>query len=188
MKKPLVVNLFGVPGAGKSTGAATVFAELKKAGINAELVTEFAKDKTWEHNMMALDCQEYVFGKQSYRLCRCRNNVEVIVTDSPLPLTLIYNKNPALDYNFDKVVMNVFNTYNNYNYYIHRVKPYNPRGRNQTEAESNALKEPIKDLLANYKIKYKEVTGDDIGYQFIIKDVLKEITNKSVDGDVCGNN
>ena len=34
----LIVNLFGVPGAGKSTGAAQVFANLKKKGINAELV------------------------------------------------------------------------------------------------------------------------------------------------------
>ena len=122
MKKPLVVNLFGAPGAGKSTGAAIVFAELKKAGVNAELVTDFAKDKTWEHNMMALGCQEYVFGKQSYRLRRCRDDVEVIVTDSPLPLGLIYNNNPALDHNFTNVVMNVFNTYDNHNYYINRLQ------------------------------------------------------------------
>ena len=44
----LVVNLFGAPGAGKSTGAAYIFSQLKMAGINAELVTEFAKDKVWE--------------------------------------------------------------------------------------------------------------------------------------------
>ena len=41
----LVVNLFGVPGAGKSTGAAYIFSQLKMAGVNAELITEFAKDK-----------------------------------------------------------------------------------------------------------------------------------------------
>lgn len=46
----LVVNLFGVPGAGKSTGAAYIFSQLKMAGINAELITEFAKDKVWEEN------------------------------------------------------------------------------------------------------------------------------------------
>ena len=44
----IVVNLFGAPGAGKSTGAAYIFAMLKMAGINAELVTEFAKDKVYE--------------------------------------------------------------------------------------------------------------------------------------------
>lgn len=40
-----VVNLFAQPGAGKSTGAAYIFAKLKMAGVNAELITEFAKDK-----------------------------------------------------------------------------------------------------------------------------------------------
>ena len=178
MKKPLVVNLFGAPGAGKSTGAAIVFAELKKAGINAELVTEYAKDKTWEHNMMALGCQEYVFGKQSYRLRRCRDDVEVIVTDSPLPLGLIYNNNPVLDHNFTNVVMNVFNTYDNHNYYINRVKPYNPKGRNQTEEESDALQTPIIALLFANDIPYKEVNGDDEGYKSIIEDILKEFVCK----------
>jgi hypothetical protein len=171
MKKPVVVNLFGAPGAGKSTGAAIVFAELKKAGINAELVTEFAKDKTWEHNMMALGCQEYVFGKQSYRLRRCRDDVEVIVTDSPLPLGLIYNNNPALDQNFTNVVMNVFNTYDNHNYYITRVKPYNPKGRNQTEEESDALAKPILFLLIDNNIPYTMIAGNDEGYQSIVDDI-----------------
>ena len=46
----LIINLFGAPGAGKSTGAAYVFSQLKAAGVNAELVTEFAKDKVWEAN------------------------------------------------------------------------------------------------------------------------------------------
>ena len=57
MKKPLVVNLAGAPGAGKSTGAAYIFTRLKQLGVNCELVGEFAKDKTWEHNMLALSCQ-----------------------------------------------------------------------------------------------------------------------------------
>lgn len=49
-EKMLVVNLFGTPGAGKSTGVAYIFSNLKMRGINAELVTEFAKDMVWEDN------------------------------------------------------------------------------------------------------------------------------------------
>ena len=174
-KKPLVINLFGAPGAGKSTGAAIVFAELKKRGVNAELVTEFAKDKTWEHNAMALGCQEYVFGKQSYRLARCRADVDVIVTDSPLPLSLLYVSDPALmcDSAFQKVVMNVFNSYNNLNYYVNRVKPYNPKGRNQTENESNILAMGVKLLLEENGIVHKEINGDEAGYTAVVEEVAE---------------
>lgn len=174
-KKPLVINLFGAPGAGKSTGAAIVFAELKKRGVNAELVTEFAKDKTWEHNAMALGCQEYVFGKQSYRLARCRADVDVIVTDSPLPLSLLYVSDPALlgDGAFQKVVMNVYNNYNNLNYYVNRVKPYNPKGRNQTENESNILAMGVKLLLEENGIVHKEINGDDAGYAAVVEEVAE---------------
>lgn len=81
--KTLVVNLFGTPGAGKSTGAAYIFSELKMRGINAELVTEFAKDKVWENNDEVFKNQAYIFGKQSYKMSRCRDKVDVIITDSP---------------------------------------------------------------------------------------------------------
>ena len=47
MTNTLVVNLYGAPGSGKSTGAAYIFAKLKMLGVNCELITEFAKDKVW---------------------------------------------------------------------------------------------------------------------------------------------
>ena len=121
MKSPIVVNLAGSPGAGKSTGAAKIFSELKMLGINCELVGEVAKDITWEHNMTALSCQEYVFGKQSYRLARCRNDVDVIITDSPLPLTIIYTQNPDIKKPLTDLVMAIFDSYNNLNFFINSL-------------------------------------------------------------------
>lgn len=171
MKKPIVINLTGAPGAGKSTGAAIVFAALKKLGVNCELVCEFAKDKTWENNLKALSCQEYVFGKQSYRLARCRDDVDVIITDSPLPLSIIYNTNPAIEDSYKKLVMDVFNTYNNVNFYVTRVKPYNPKGRNQTELESDGIATKLKNLYQELNIPYETINGDDTGYQYIIDTV-----------------
>ena len=41
----LMFSLCGAPGAVKSTGAAYMFSKLKMLGVNAELVTEYAKDK-----------------------------------------------------------------------------------------------------------------------------------------------
>lgn len=179
-KVPLVINLFGAPGAGKSTGAAYIFSELKQRGVNAELVTEFAKDKTWEGNLLALSCQEYVFGKQSYRLARCRDDVDVIVTDSPLPLAIIYNKNPALGRPFNQVVLNVFDTYDNVNFFIKRGKAYNPKGRNQTEAESDALAEDILHMLDYHRIDYGIVEGDIDGYEYILDRAFDKLASKGV--------
>lgn len=172
MNKPIVVNLTGAPGAGKSTGAAYIFSELKQRGINCELVGEFAKDKTWEHNTTALTCQEYVFGKQSYRLARCRDDVDVIITDSPLPLSIIYNTNPAIEESFPKLVMDIFNTYDNLNIFLIRVKPYNPKGRNQTEEESDELSIKIQQLYDKLNIPYNVVNGNTEGYKDVVDYVL----------------
>jgi nicotinamide riboside kinase len=175
MKKPIVVNLTGAPGAGKSTGAAKIFSELKMLGINCELVGEFAKDKTWEHNITALNCQEYIFGKQSYRLARCRNEVDVIITDSPLPLSIIYTKDEKIKEPLTQLVMAIFDSYENINFFINRTTPYNPKGRNQTAKESDALSVEIEELYQRLNIPYTEITGDEEGYQKAIAKVITKL-------------
>lgn len=177
----LVVNLFGVPGCGKSTGAAYLFYRLKAAGINAELVTEFAKDKVWEENSTALSNQAYIFGKQAYKIARCADKVDVVITDSPLPLCVFYNKDPVLGEDFNKVVMNVFNSYTNINFLLHRVKPYNPSGRLQTEKESDAMHKPIKKLLDDNNIKYvQNVPGNKDGYKRMFEYIMASLNTQKI--------
>lgn len=175
MKKPIVVNLFAGPGAGKSTAAAYIFSQLKMKGINCELITEFAKDKTWEKNYSALRCQEYVFGKQSYKMDRCRDQVDVIITDSPLPLGIFYNQNPVLGRHYESLVMDVFNTYDNLNFFINRKKPYNPVGRNQTEEEAKEIDERIKTFCQKHDISYLIKDGTELGYIDIVDITLRYI-------------
>lgn len=184
MNKPIVVNLFGPPGCGKSTGAAYIFAMLKMHGVNCELVTEFAKDKIWEHNTTALNDQAYVFGKQCYRISRCADQVDVIVTDSPLLLSVIYNNSPVLGETFNKTVLDVFNSYSNLNYMLRRVKPYNTSGRNQTEEESDNLENDIENMLTRNSIDFKYAAGDIDGYHNVFTDILEnlnkgEMTNET---------
>lgn len=170
----ILVNLFGAPGAGKSTGAAYIFSQLKMRGINAELVTEFAKDKVWEGSKAVFENQAYIFGKQYFRISRCADQVDVIVTDSPLLLSILYNNDEDLGGTFDAVVRRVAKKYNSKNYYLKRVKDYNPSGRFQTEEESDEIAVELKRLLDREGVEYKVRRGDVIGYEQIVEDVMRE--------------
>lgn len=174
----LMVNLFGAPGAGKSTGAAYIFSQLKIRDVNAELVTEFAKDKTWERNKKALENQMYMFGKQLFRITRCQDDVDVIITDSPLLLNTIYNHNPILGEEFNNLVFKIFNSYNNLNYYIKRVKKYNSSGRNQTEEESDQIADKVLKMLNDREVKFTSVEGQLNNYSQIVEDVMEVLNGK----------
>lgn len=171
----IVVNLFGVPSAGKSTGAAYIFSKLKMNGINTELITEFAKDKVWEKSEEVFNNQVYIFGKQSFKISRVKDKVDVIITDSPLPLSVFYNNDEVLGKPFNDLVMNVFNSYYNKNYLLLRDKPYNPVGRFQTEEESNALHEPMVNLLKSNNITYTIKRGNANDYDSIVDEIIKEL-------------
>lgn len=180
----IVVNLFGAPGAGKSTGAAYIFSQLKlKYNINAELVTEFAKDKVWEDNAKALDNQAYVFGEQSYRISKMDGKVDIVVTDSPLLLSKLYNSSSILGESFNETVVKVFNSYTNMNFFINRVKKYNPAGRLQTEEESDKLSTKLFKELQELSVPFEMINGDLEGYNKIIDEI---IAYKSMcDNDNC---
>ncbi len=169
----IVVNFFAPPGAGKSTTVAFVFSQLKMEGVNVELITEFAKDKTWERNSMALANQMYIAGKQFFKLSRVDGQVDIAVVDSPLPLSILYNNNPVLGEDFNKTIMNLFNSYNNMNFYINRVKEYNPKGRNQTEKESDEIDHKLRAITSTYEIPCTEINGDRLGARFAFETVLE---------------
>ena len=174
-RQPLLINISGAPGAGKSTLSAYVFAKLKMMGINCELVTEFAKDKVWEKNNEALSNQIYIFAKQYYRITRCVGKVDVIITDSPLFLSPFYNKDPDIDEPLKELVAKIVAKYDNLNYFLRRVKKYNPIGRLQTEAESNEYGIRIKDMLKSFGIKFKEIDGDLMSADMIVQDVIEKL-------------
>lgn len=174
--KTIVVNLFGEPSAGKSTAAMSITANLKRAGINAEYVSEFAKDKVYEHNEEVFAHQEYIFGKQSFKMGRVRNNVQVIVTDSPLLFNILYNDdNKILGEDFNKVVLNMFNSYDNRNYVLTRRHKYEDEGRRQNEKESAEVRDNLLKLLADLNIPYKRFTSSKEDCTTIVNEIVKEI-------------
>ena len=174
-KNTIIVNLFAGPGAGKSTGAAYVFAKLKLAGIDCEYVSEFAKDKVWENNSEVFKNQFYITGKQSFKISRCFGKVDVIITDSPIALGAVYADTEGLKL----ASIQEFNKYekNNLNVFIERKKKYNPNGRNQTEEEAKEIDISVKKFLVNNNISFVSVYGDEEGYDILVKTV-KELLKK----------
>jgi hypothetical protein len=170
--QPLVINLFAAPGTGKSTMCAGLFYELKSAGINAEMCREYAKDLVWGNRLTTLNDQIYLFGKQHHRMFILQEDVDVIITDCPLPMNLIYSGDRYPEC-FQDTVIWAFNQYNNYNVLLNRVKKYNPKGRTQTEEESDAKQKEILTVLSKYNIPYYESTGDKAGLAEVLADVMK---------------
>lgn len=160
----IIVNLFGAPGAGKSTTRAGVFHKLKLAGCSVEEVVEFAKDLVWEERHMALACQPYIFAKQLKNLERIMGKVSVIVTDSPLLLSSFYIQRHApkrYPESFCRYVEDQFNSMNAINFLLRRVKPYNPVGRLQDESDSNQIAVELLDFLDVRNIPFNVVDGDE---------------------------
>jgi hypothetical protein len=151
-KNTLVVNLFGGPGSGKSTTMAGVFSELKWMNINCEQAPEFAKEKVWEGSTSILDNQIYIFGKQLHSLFRLNGKVDIIVTDSPILLSLIYGKKNGE--NFGKLVLEKHYDFRNLNVFLKRKKKYNPCGRLQNEEEAIEIDNKIKDMLGKNTIEH----------------------------------
>lgn len=173
MKSTLLVNLYAGPGAGKSTGAAYIFAKLKMAGVDCEYVSEYAKDRVWQDDQFPLQhCQLYVTGKQCLKIYRLLGKVDVIVTDSPIAVGAMYTTEKPYQ---DVCLYEAKKYKNTYNLFVNRFKPYNQNGRNQTEEEAKEIDRKIKAFLTDNNLEFKEINGTEEGYNAIVKDIIERL-------------
>lgn len=79
-----LINVYGGPGAGKTTVAATIFAHLKQTGRHAELCLEYAKELVYRGGigpgMEDLIMEEQLWRHDTYVI----GEVDYVVTDAPL--------------------------------------------------------------------------------------------------------
>lgn len=167
VQRPTIINLFGGPGVGKSTLAAHTFYHLKSMGLNCELVTEYAKDLVWKQAHRVLQNELYVFAKQNLRLAMIGDQVDYIVTDSPILLPILYDQDR--DPIFRQLVVHWFHKYNNVNFLIDRKKVYSPVGRTHTEPEARALDGLIQNMLDTERIPYHIIHDPATGWESIQK-------------------
>lgn len=158
----VVINLFGGPGAGKSSTAAGLFFKMKsdKHVKSVELITEFAKDLVYAERFKELkNNQIYISAKQHHRMEIVRDQVDYLITDSPLLLGLIYKPNNYYNF-FEPLLKELYFSFNNFNILLRRVKEYKGYGRTQKEEKAKKIDNEIRELLNKNNIKYHVVNGD----------------------------
>ena len=171
----IVVNLFAGPGVGKSTNAARIFADLKMKGVNCEMALEFAKDKVWEESFRTMDDQIYIFGKQFHRIWRLKDKVDVIICDSPLPNSIVYDKENSKA--FHELIIEQFNKFQNLTFYLKRSATYQAEGRLQSEEEAKKVDEIVRNVLIDYKIPFVTLDIDNTA-KSVVEIVMDELNKQ----------
>lgn len=158
-KETIVVNIIGGPGVGKSILTSEIFSELKREGISCDIAAEYIKKKLREKALKAIESQIYIFAKQQFQLYSLKNEVDVIVTDSPIFFSAIYDKSkcPMLR----ALIMKEFNKYNNINYLLLRDESfeYEQEGRYQDLAGAKLVDTQMTTFLDEEKIEYSTMHG-----------------------------
>lgn len=173
--KTYIINLISGPGSGKSTACAGIFNQLKKRGVECELALEYAKDCVWDESYKKMDDQVLIFGMQYHRIWRLNGKVQVVILDSPLLLSLIYNKNVKSEI-FESFVLECFSHFNNIVYFIERneVLEFNNNGRVHSREESLVIDQKVKNILEKFKIPYKSVKNNE-SVELITKEILEKL-------------
>lgn len=154
------INLYAGPGAGKSTTASWLFAELKKRGYSVELVSEYVK--SWaiaKRDVIGFD-QVYLMGKQlNYEYRFLAHGIRHIVTDSPVLLSACYTRTYFDDLkiadHMEAIIAEYEHRHPSLNLFLDRTgKEYRTEGRYQTSQEAKVMDDVILDTLERNNIKY----------------------------------
>lgn len=175
-----VINLFGAPGAGKSTTMLDLTSDLKLMGLSVENTPEFYKELILEDShKAAFGGQLYILGEQNRRLARLEGKNEFAVTDCPLPLIGYYTPEDYVP-GFSDFVKNLYNRYNNINYFILRKHEFEKEKRIHSEEQSDKIAEDLLQMLDEYKIPFKVFNSCHEISALIIEDMVREkILDKS---------
>ena len=137
-----VINLVGGPGAGKSTIALGLGYLMKLDGYNVELAREYAKKLVYEDNMKTLANQDYVFAKQLKKLRDLVGEVDYAITDSPLLLSQLYNKDQS-DLIFKSYIQARYEGFVNILVWVNRPESYQAEGRLHNKEQAKRIDEAL---------------------------------------------
>lgn len=178
-----VINMLGGSGVGKSTAAAGLYHQMKMDGFNVELVREYVKNWAWDGKKVGQYDQIYIFGKQARSEYMLYGKVDYIVTDSPILLSPVYEK----FYNNDESMIEVAalkfldkakkNGIKHFNFVLDRNKPFDTKGRYETEEQALMVDTKVIEFLNRNKISYQELNCKD---ESRVHNIIKIIKNYEI--------
>lgn len=171
-RKLKVINLYGAPSSGKSTLAAYVFAKMKAAGYDIELVTEYAKELILDDNLSALNNQPLLLGNQFNRVRRLEGKFEWCISDSPIRLNQVYGeKYHTLDWHY--TVCGLDDSFKNYDFILPTIHESKSNGRVHSYEDSMKILEKIWEIIP---AKHKVLESDDLegNYATILEYISRE--------------
>jgi hypothetical protein len=163
-----VLSLYAGPGAGKSTCAAYLFAQLKAKGYNVELVREYIKDWAWENRQLSTYDQFYILGKQIRRESFLLDKVDYIVTDSPVWVCCYYSEAlspPLVRHGVEACAQGYYQQaqvegHGYKHLWVKRPGNFDPRGRYHNEEEALKVDEEMRLFLRNRGVRLVDVSAD----------------------------
>lgn len=184
-----LINFLGSPSSGKSVLGTSLYSELKTRDYEVEFVNEFVKTWTYTGRKVNKFGQYFIFGMETENQQRLFNKVDYIIADSPVMLTAFYQH---FYWGSDSLIIPCKEFYELakeegikvVNIFIDRKFKYNPKGRFQTEEESNEVR---KELL-----QWLPANGFDFHYLKVpVKERMTEILKileiperYSIDGNI----
>ncbi len=166
----LIINLWGAPGSGKSTMAAGLFYKLKTKGYNVELSNEYAKQLTYSERKNDLNDQIYIFAKQQSRMNYLANHCDVIISDSPILMGVVYSDQyPS---SLHQLMYWSHTKFKTMDFLVSRHYEYKLEGRNQDENEANIIHQKIIAILNKYSLAHSNVSGTEVSLEEITQLVI----------------
>lgn len=161
-----VINLIGGSGAGKSTTAAGLYAEMKLCGIECELTREWVKIWAYQGKKIEQLDQPYIFANQSRLESELYGMVPYLITDSPILLQpayeLFYNKDSITKETVFRYLDKAKSQGVSHEYiFLNRCKPFHGIGRYETEEQAKAFDIFLHDRLNEWGIPFTVLSVED---------------------------
>jgi predicted ATPase len=147
------INLWGGPGAGKSTMAAYLYAELKAIGFKVEFSQENFKPWAYQGRKASGYDDLLLFAQQLHaEEVYLRNGVDYVVVDCPPLMCCVYNKSRVPCHaDLVNIAMGYEEAYKSINIFLEREQVYQEHGRIHSSDEAKVIDH---EMRINYLVRY----------------------------------